>query len=334
MTPPHVSLVFAGGVALGAYQAGAYETLHQHRSLWPGHLSGSSVGAVNAALIAGNPPEQRVIRLREFWQGLSADPAPALTPWIASAFGAPWRRPYSWLSIMQTRCLGRPGGFRVRMPELALGDVTSVYDLEPLRQRLEQLVDFDLLNSGKARLSVQTTDVESGEAVVFDTAKGDRITARHLVASCGFLPEFPAVEIGGRLLGDGGLSANLPLEPALLDAPQRSEHVCFALDLFCAEGGRPSSLEQGAARRLDLVFGNQTRQQVRSVERELRLRRAQAGANGSVKLVLLRYRAPGHQGGPEKMMDFSRASLAERWQAGRLDMAEALKNLKEARTLA
>jgi predicted acylesterase/phospholipase RssA len=83
---------------------------------------------------------------------------------------------------------------------------------DPLKTRLAELVDFSRLNGGEVRVSVATTDIETGELVIFDTARGHRIELDHVLASCGFLPEFPAVEIDGRLLGDGGLSANAPVE--------------------------------------------------------------------------------------------------------------------------
>lgn len=212
MAPPHVSLVFSGGVALGAYQGGAYAALHEHQNLHPQHLSGSSIGAVNAALIAGNRPEQRIERLREFWETITPEPGTSEAPWPGTSPGGPWRHTSNWLSVLQTRLFGRAGVFQPRMPEMMLRDVTSLYDLAPLRARLEDLVDFERLNSGEVRVSVVTTDIQTGQEVVFDTAEGDRIGPEHLLASSGFLPDFPPVEIDGRLLGDGGLVSNARFE--------------------------------------------------------------------------------------------------------------------------
>ncbi len=200
MAPPHVSLVLSGGVALGAYQAGAYTALHEHQKLLPQHLAGSSIGAVNAALIAGNPPEQRIGRLHEFWETITPEPGILEALWPGTSPGGPWRHTSNWFDVLQTRLFGRAGVFQPRMPEMMLGDVTSIYDLGPLRARLETLVDFERLNSGEARVSVVTTDVQTGQEVVFDTTAGDRIGPDHLLASCGFLPDFPPVEIQGRLL--------------------------------------------------------------------------------------------------------------------------------------
>ncbi len=162
MAPPHVSLVLSGGIALGAYQAGAYAALHEHRDLQPQHLAGSSIGAVNAALVAGSPPGQRVERLRAFWETITLEPAALGVPWLGIPAGGPWRHTYNWLSVLQTRLFGRAGAFRPRTPEMMLRDVTSLYDLAPLRARLEDLIDFERLNSGELRVSVVATDVETG----------------------------------------------------------------------------------------------------------------------------------------------------------------------------
>jgi NTE family protein len=345
------SLVLSGGVALGAYQAGAYEVLHEHEQLRPERLAGSSIGAINAAVIAGNAPEERVRRLREFWGLMAIEPSPLAALWRPWA-GTAWRHAYSWLSVLQTRLFGRAGVFRHRLPELMLADATSVYDLAPLRGDLERFINFDRLNGGELRVSVVTTDIETGEQVAFDTHRGDRIGPDHLLASCGFLPDFPPVEIDGRLLGDGGFAANAPVETVLLDEKGDDDLLCFVVDLFCPEGSRPTTLEQAAARRWDLMFGNQSRQRLGALEREYRLRwglgrlAAELGPDASthgelasvlaegvrrtVTLLHLSYRAPAHEAGPEKPFDFSRANLADRWKAGSLDMAEAIRVASDA----
>jgi NTE family protein len=134
------SLVLSGGVALGAYQAGAYEVLHGREDLRPERLAGSSIGAVNAAVIAGNAPEERVRRLREFWDLMAIELSPLAALWRPWA-GTAWRHAYSWLSVLQTRLFGRAGVFRHRLPELMLADATSVYDLAPLRGDLERFIN-------------------------------------------------------------------------------------------------------------------------------------------------------------------------------------------------
>jgi len=339
--------VFSGGVALGAYQAGAYAVLHDREEFRPGHLAGSSIGAVNAAIIAGNPPERRVERLRGFWEAVASRPEPLGAPWPGLAGEGPWRHAHSWLSVVQTRLLGQAGVFRPRLGALLPRGGASLYDHAPLRANLERFVDFGRLNDGAPRLSVVATDVETGEAVVFDTHKGDRIGADHLLASCGFLPDFPPLEIGGRLLGDGGFAANAPVEAVLPDEGGEDDLLCFVIDLFSPEGERPTSLEEAATRRMDLMFGNQSRQRLEGLEREFRLRRAlgrlaaTAGAEAAsdpdlaplaggageraVTVLHLRYRAPAHEAGPERSFDFSKATLDNRWKAGARDMAEAIR---------
>ncbi|HEX2134416.1 MAG TPA: patatin-like phospholipase family protein [Microvirga sp.] len=350
MATRQVSLVLSGGVALGAYQAGAYAALHEHQDLRPQRLAGSSIGAVNAALIAGNGPEQRIERLRGFWNAVTAEPGLLGAPWGPIWTGGPWRHAFNWWSVLQARLFGRAGVFQPRMPELMLKNVNSVYDLAPMRRNVERFVDFDRLNGGEVGVAVVTTDIETGEEVVFDTGRGDRIGPDHLLATCGFLPDFAPLEIGGRLLGDGGLVANAPVEAVLL-ATGGGDHLCFVVDLFSPEGGRPRTLEEAAGRRWDLLFGNQSRQRLRSLEREVRLRWAlnriserlgseatgdpeleaalAEGSDRTVTLLHLSYRAPVHEAGPEKPFDFGRASLGERWEAGELDMAAAVRLAKK-----
>jgi len=302
----NVALVLGGGVALGAYHAGAYAALHEHAELRPARIAGASVGAVAGALIAGNPLGGRVGRLRKFWDDAALD--------------APWTMA-SPLAILHVRMFGRPGFFNPRPEAAWRRPVTAIYDPTPLRRRLEHVIDFERLN--RASFSVTTTDVESGEPVVFDTRRGDRIGAEHLIASCGYLPDFPPVEIGGRLLGDGGLVANTPVDRAVDWDTGEEQWTVFVVDLFARARARPSSLEQAAARRMDLMFGNQTRQCLRLLELELRA----SGRAERVRLLQLAYRAPADEGGAEKPFNFSRATLTERWAAGVRDMEEAIRSL-------
>jgi NTE family protein len=321
MAPPKVVLVLSGGVALGAYQAGAYAALHEREDLPLERLAGASIGAVNAALIAGNAPAQRVDGLRAFWEAAALD-----LGWTLPA--GPLRHLQNWLSVAQARLFGRPELF-VPRPELAwTTKATSVYDPAPFRATIERFVDFERLNRSAPSFCLVATDVENGDEVIFDTARGERITPEHLVATCGFLPDFPPVELGGRLLGDGSLAAHMPVEAALRDA--REETLCLVVDLFCAEGPRPATLEQAAARRWDLLFANQTRQALKRVELERRAQRDNGGSAAPLHVVHLSYRAPGHEAGPEKPFDFSRATLGERWKAGYGDMVRALRDGRHA----
>jgi NTE family protein len=352
MLTPQVSVVFSGGVALGAYQAGAYATLHDHKELRPQHLAGSSIGAVNAALIAGNTMPKAVEALKTFWDAVALEP-PGFVPWFCYAGHWPSRHAYSWLSVLHARLGGRAGVFYPRLPALMFGNATSVYDLSPLGTRLEEFIDFKRLNDGLIRVSVVTTDVETGDAVVFDTARGDYIGPNHLLASCGFLPDFSPIEINGRLLGDGGLLANTPVEAVLDETAEDRDHVCFLLDLFSPARHRPRTLEDASTRRWDLLFGNQTRRVLKRLEREHRLRSdlnriarklppetahhpeiaslLEKIKSSGLLVLHLGYHAPAHEAGPEKAFDFSRASLEHRWNAGAADMAEAVRVATDAR---
>jgi NTE family protein len=347
-----VSLVLAGGAALGAYEAGAYEALHEEGGPLPDWLAGSSIGAVNAAIIAGNPPERRVERLREFWNAAASDPMPMTSFWFGLPGAGPRRQAYNLAGVLQTLCFGRPGMFRPRLapgPRAGANDVSALFDLAPMRLGLERVIDFDLLNNGPVRLTVAATDVVSGERVVFDTGRGHRIGPEHVMASSAMLPFFAPIEVEGWLLADGGLSANAPVD-LVLDTPATSDRLCFVVDLFAREGSRPQSLAASVSRATDLAFGNQSRRILQGQQTEHRLRamigqlaaRLPAelrdvpdlavilaeGTDHQTRLLFLSYRAGLDELGPGKMLDFSRASLADRWQAGGLEMQAALRTLR------
>jgi NTE family protein len=318
------SLVLSGGVALGAYQGGAYAAMHSRPELWPAHIIGSSIGAINGAFIAGLPPSARVPALKAFWRGAASDGLWPAAEWLGGVPG-PFGLLYRWYLALHTRLYGCPGVMRPRTLDLMLGTAISLYDLAPMRARLERMVDFDRLNHGDIRFSVITTDIATGEAVLFDTGRGDHIGADHLIASCGFLPDFPPLEIGGRLLGDGGLAANAPLEAARHGNGNGERHpLCFVVDLYPREGGRPLTVQQAAARSQDLMFSNQTVRALHAYEREEGLRRLANGGGSSPRVIVVRYRGGPHEPGPHKRFDFSSAALAERWEAGRSDMAAAM----------
>ena len=339
-----IALVFAGGVGLGAYQAGAYAGLHAQGAARLDWIAASSVGAANAAVIAGNAPENRLERLRTLWMTRATA---AGGPFSPSDTAVAWRHAYNWLRVVQTRLLGAPGHFHPRSLIPSSHGFRSLYDLAPLRAQLERLVDFGRLNSGEIRFAVATTDVVTGETVVFDTGKGDRIDVDHLLASAGYLPEFAPLDLGGRLLGDGGLSTNAPMEAVLLeDDPHPQARICFVVDLFARDGERPAGLEAALARKNDLLLANQTYNRLELLRRDIELRNqltrltdhVPADAREALDLtpqprsrtraiVYLSYRAPPEEAGPEKPFDLSSATARDRWRAGELDMAEALRQL-------
>jgi NTE family protein len=307
-------MVFSGGLGLAAYHAGAYEAFSR-QSIPLYWITGSSAGAVTAALIGGNPSDRRVTRLREFWNfPLPHDFRPAA-----------WRHLYGWMGALSTRLLGSRGHFHPRMPSLEPFVFRSLYDLKPMRDRLEALIDFGRLNSGETRVSVVTTDIETGEPVIFDSSS-TQIEIDHLLASCGFLPEFAALELGGRFLGDGGLSLNAPFDP-VLDSRMEGDLLLYVLDLYARDGNRPTSLEAAVERKNDLLFGNQT---VLRLKYCAELRKARTELEGGTqsgprsKIVLLSYRPGAEEPGPEKSFELSSAALAQRWNVGMLDMEYAI----------
>jgi len=363
-----VSMVFAGGVALGAYEAGAFAGLHEQAGLRPAWLAGSSVGAVNAAIIAGSPPNRQVERLRQFWETAATDPLPFTSSWLGHPAAGLWRQALNERSAMDVLLLGHPGLFRPRLApgwqipgwQTGVQDVPALFDLAPLRDKLGQFVDFDLLNSGATRLSLCCTDVVSGDRVVFDTGRGDRIGVEHVLASSALLPLFAPVEVGGRLLADGGLAANTPLDLVLDDGISESgagrEMLCFVVELFARQGSRPHTLAASASRACDLAFGNQTRRILEGCQREHRLRGLigelaahlppevrgdpdvaailAEGRTGRTSVVTIAYRAGLDEAGLFKVFDFSRATLADRWEAGEAAMRDAAAGVAAAGAVA
>jgi NTE family protein len=238
----------------------------------------------------------------------------------------PVRHLQNWASALHARLFGSPGHFRPRWAP-PTGNFTSLYSLAPMRERIRELVDFGRLNSGDIRLSIATTDIETGDLVVFDTGHGARIELDHLLASCGYIPEFAPVEIGGRLLGDGGLSANAPIE-AVLDV-DRPPSVIIVADLFARDGSRPIDLESALARKNDLMFANQTFRRIEAFRRQAeRLQKSEF--NDFPQIVHLSYRAPPVEAGPERPFDLSRATIEDRWRAGELDCIEGCRALEHS----
>ena len=341
-------LALSGGNALGAYAAGAYEALDK-AGVRPDIVSGASIGAVTGAIIAGNPPDQVVGRLQAFWQQAASGSAVGLAP----GTGRP-RDIYNKMHAMQTVMAGRPGLFDLRPsgfmsmlpgtpPDLGL------FDARPLVPTLKRLIDFDYLNAAHMALVIAAVDLETGEAVYFDNRR-QAIGPEHLLASTAFVPGFPPVEIDGRCLGDPGMLCNLPLDP-LLKSPPPGDQRCIAVDLFDARGSRPTSLDSALERVQDIAFASQSLRTIAAYAEEHRLRallaRAQArlaAVEGDaeleaiarearadmVELVLLAYRPPPHETGA-KAIEFSRASIGERWEAGREDMTAALDALRTGR---
>lgn len=342
---PVNALVLQGGGALGAYQAGAYEALAQ----WPEGLNwvtGISIGSINAALIAGNPPERRVERLRAFWERVSlalpVRPDPLLLRPVRS-----W-----WDDAMALwgACQGVPGFFTPR-PPLAWWPQPPVswYDTAPLHATLLELVDFDYLNDGPMRFCVGAVDVQSGNFTYFDN-RHERIGPEHVMASGALPPGFPAVPIGQRWYWDGGLVSNTPLAyvmDQLAGDPEQPATV-FQIDLFRARGSLPATLSAAAEREKDIRFSSRTRlvsdlvrerHQLHQRLRQLAEHVPQAQRDGAevqallagtmdppITLVHVIHRRKTYET-QTKDYEFSRLSMVEHWQAGSTDMLASLQLL-------
>jgi len=273
-----VALVLQGGGALGAYQAGVYEGLHE-AGIRPNWLAGISIGALNTAIIAGSPEAQRVDRLREFWETICAAPV----EWPASEglaealpFAFDMRSVHNAAAAMRALFQGQPGFFKPRFPPPYLspfaGDgATSFYDTSPLRDTLLRLVDFDRLNSGEVRVSVGAVNVRTGNLTYFDTAER-RLGPKHFMASGALPPGFPAVEIEGEHYWDGGVVSNTPLSRVLSGEP--CDTLTFQIDLWSAKGHVPHDMMEVSSRQKDIQYSSRTRAVTDQVLRMQKMRQA------------------------------------------------------------
>jgi NTE family protein len=300
-----VVLVLSGGNALGAFQAGVYQALDEH-GLQPDWVIGASVGAINGALIVGTPPEQRLDTLRAFWR-----PAPSasemFTPLALPTALETGRRT---AAAAWTMAAGRRGIFGPLLSSLApwTDNRPSIFETDQLATTLEQSADFDRLNAGPCRYTATAVDLATGDDVVFDS-RDRRVEPQHVRASAALPMLFPPVEVDGRWLVDGGLSANLPLDPLLAVPPTRPT-LCIAVDLLPLGGALPSTLGEAASRMQDLIFAAQSR-------RTLARWQAVHAGREDVRISLLRI-AYTDQGDEiaGKALDFSGPTIERRWDAG------------------
>ena len=257
-----IALVLQGGGALGAYQAGVYQALHE-AGLEPDWVNGVSIGAINAAIIAGNRPERRVERLREFWETITARPG-----WMALPDGVPqpdgdWARQFgNTISAFGAMALGQPGFFQPHRinPWLSPRGATtaaSFYDTAPLRETLLKLVDFDLLNSGTVRYAAGAVNVASGNFAYFDN-NTIAIVPEHIMASGALPPALPMTQIGTDWFWDGGLVSNTPLQH-LLEQIGGANALVFQVDLFSSRGIVPRDMYEVLSREKDIRFSSRTR---------------------------------------------------------------------------
>ena len=250
----HNILLLQGGGALGAYQAGAYEGLAE-AGIVPDWVVGISIGAINAALIVGNPPARRVERLREFWDRVSSH-----APHIPPAWMSPWRPFLNQMSASSSLLFGIPHFFNPRIPPpqffipFESPENLSYYDTEPLRVTLEELADFDLINRHQTRLSLGAVSLRSGQSVYFDNHKR-HIGPDHVRASGALPPGLPPVAVDGDHYWDGGVVSNSPLMYVLENLP-RMRALIIQVDIFRREGQLPQDMDEVLRRNLDVRFAS------------------------------------------------------------------------------
>lgn len=336
-----VVLVLQGGGALGAYQAGVYEALCE-AGIEPDWVVGTSIGAINSALIAGAPPGERIDRLRAFWKRVEQG------NWLPGAKFMP-----AWLATSARNAVavttGVPGFFEPNpraflSPHLPLGpEGAGYYSTDRLRETLMELVDFDQVNEGNVRLTVGASNVRTSEMTYFDS-RDMPLTLEHVMASGALPPAFPAVRIGDELFWDGGILSNTPVEVVFDDNPRRNSMV-FAVHIWNPHGPEPRSIWEVMNRQKDLQYSSRAAAHIKRQRQLHRLRHiiaelsstlppeklgqsrfAEMKAYGcTTTMHVVRLLAPALEyEDHSKDLDFSPAGIASRWEAGYRDTSITL----------
>ncbi len=349
--PPfeRIALLLQGGGALGSYQAGVYQALAE-ANLHPDWVAGISIGAVNSALIAGNSPDKRVERLREFWEAITTPPfGIADFEWFqlrGELAHSLVNQARSWGALLG----GAPEFFKPRVPPPYFQpngtlEAISFYDVAPLKATLERLVDFDLINAGTTRFSVGAVNVRTGNFVYFDNIT-HQICPEHVIASGSLPPGFPATEIEGEYYWDGGLVSNTPLQ-WVLDSRPGQDTLAFQIDLWSSRGEFPRNLLEAETRQKEIRYSSRTRMATDQFKKKQLLRRATAkllakmppellqtpeadilAAEADEKvynLIQLIYRAKNYEGNA-KDYEFSRRTMEEHWRSGYNDAVRTLRH--------
>jgi NTE family protein len=336
-----IALLLQGGGALGAYQAGVYEALAE-AGIEPNWVAGISIGAINSAIIAGNPPEKRVAKLREFWETVTHN-----TLWdnmgnAESQFvrGDISRKIVNQFNAASIMLKGITGFFKPRFPMPWFNEpgsiaATSYYDTSILKSTLERLIDFDLLNSGSMRLSISAVNIRSGNFVYFDTDT-HHICPEHIMASGALPPGFPAIEIDGEYYWDGGLVSNTPLQ-WVVDSERRLDTLAFQVDLWSARGTMPKDMAEVTTRQKEILYSSRTRAATDKFKYAQRMRHtianlldklpaalkdtpdakvlATAADRKVYNIIHLIYKARSYEG-DSKDYEFSRLSMEDHWKSG------------------
>jgi NTE family protein len=332
-----IALVLQGGGALGAYQAGVYQAMHE-AGLEPDWVSGVSIGAINSAIIAGNPPERRLERLKAFWERITDRRV-----WVQTPDGDIFRQARNAASSLFTVMLGQPGFFEPRKnnPWFAFAgakDATSYYENAPLRETLLELVDFDLINKKRCRFSVGAVNVLTGNFTFFDNASHE-ITPEHVMASGALPPAFAPVQIGTDYFWDGGIVSNTPLQH-LLAQDDSTNSLVFQVDLFSATGPLPRTIQDVMGRHKDILYSSRTRQVTDMFQRlqrwktrayhallkvpendlteDERQMRDKLASLPKATILQLIYQQKAYEGNA-KDYEFSGTSMREHWQSGHED---------------
>ena len=341
-----IALVLQGGGALGAYQAGVYQAL-QEAGIEPDWVSGVSIGAINSAIIAGNPPDRRLRQLRLFWETITDRKVWPFTP-DGDLFRKARNAASSWLTMVG----GQPGFFTPQYPgpwaSLAgATTATSYYDSRPLKETLLELVDFELLNERAMRFSVGAVNVLTGNFIYFDNAT-EEILPEHIMASGALPPALPMVKIGTDHFWDGGIVSNTPLQH-LLEQEDRQNALVFQVDLFSARGMLPRDIQEVMARHKDIMYSSRTRYTTDVYRRihswktrlsqalakipeaaladEERLLRDELRHLPEFTILHLIYQQKAYEG-HAKDYEFSGTSMREHWQSGYEDTKRTLKHQK------
>ncbi|MDN3987714.1 patatin-like phospholipase family protein [Zwartia vadi] len=357
---PRVALVLQGGGALGSYQAGVYEGLAR-AGIHPNWVAGISIGALNCAIIAGNPPEKRVEMLKGFWNAICSPPSlpNTLIPDTANMFDQllpPWgdmlkgieHTVRGSMAAMSALIKGQDNFFTPRMlaPGGGTPDTTSFYDTAPVLATLERFADFDRINSGETRVSLGATNVATGNFVYFDS-ENIKLTPKHFLASGSLPPGFPATEIDGEYYWDGGCVSNTPLDYVLGVTP-RKDTLVFQVDLWSARGPLPVDIFQVNERLKDIQFSSRTRSVTNMIDMAQKMRRIwfdtvaripekvrandpwfdemmrhMMGARYNVIHLIYQNK---HSEGHYKDYEFSAETKDQHWQSGLHDMHETLEH--------
>jgi NTE family protein len=350
--PPfeRVALLLQGGGALGSYQAGVYQALAE-ANLHPDWVAGISIGAINSALIAGSAPEQRVEKLRAFWEAITKPPMGGIPMMKGFDFSSDMEHQFvNQLRSFGTMMFGAPDFFKPRFPPPMFTPAgnpgnLAYYDVSPLKALLERLVDFDRINAKEMRFSVGATNVKTGNFIYFDNDT-HKIGPQHVIASGSLPPGFPAAEVDGEFYWDGGVVSNTPLQ-WMLDGRPRADTLAFQIDLWSARGDLPRDMIEVDTRMKDIRYSSRTRAGTDQFRQMQALRRATAklladmpaelrqtpeaellaqGADTKVyNIIHTIYRARKYEGA-SKDYEFSRRTMEEHWASGYADMTRTLEH--------